>query len=187
MELPDLRWHQEIIIYTNKITNNQGNHLQPQDQVQKKTMYHLPKSRHLFSYRCPLHLPPRHLASTMDILYPLWEVGQGLMGDPHLDPLGVNAMPQLEVNQCLLLILTGFTGHRLCQDSGLLRPLVAKETTVINETLEWWGYIITFRSFKIKILKTGLLNTEPKQEIWLKVLFGMKLCSGIGFCHNLEI
>ena len=39
--------------------------------------------------------------------------------DPHLDPLGVNAMPQLEVNQCLLLILTGFTGHRLCQDSGL--------------------------------------------------------------------
>ena len=109
-------------------------------QVQKKTMYHLPKSRHLFSYQCPLHLPPRHLA-TMDILYPLWEVGQGLMGqDPHLDPLGVNAMPQFEVNQCLLLILTGFTGHRLCQDSGLLRPLVAKETMVITETFEWWRY-----------------------------------------------
>ena len=139
VELPDLRWHQEIIIYTNKITNNQVNRSQPQDQVQKKTMCHLPKSRHLFSYRCPLHLLPRHLA-TMDILYPLWEVGRGLMGDPRLDPLAVNAMPQFEVNQCLLLILTGFTGHRLCQDSGLLRPLVAKETMVITETLEWWRY-----------------------------------------------
>merc|ERR1712201_39478 len=70
VEPPDLRWHQEIIIYTNKITNNQVNHSQPQDQVQNRTMYHLPKLRHLFSYRCPLHLPPRHLA-TMDIPYPL--------------------------------------------------------------------------------------------------------------------
>ena len=139
MELPDLRWHQEIIIYTNKITNNQVNPLQPQNQVQKRTMCHLLKSRHLSLYRCPLHLPPRHQATT-DILYPLWEVGRGPMADPHLDPLGVSAMPQFEVNQCLLLILTGFTGHRLCQDSGRLRPLVAKEIMVITEILECWRF-----------------------------------------------